>query len=276
MLIPPVAPSVVARVAPAAARPHLPSVSAPAGDFFQASVRVESAPRCIAHAPVVASVGDVHPGGRVGVHGMVVFGGADSGLYMSHIPMFHPPHDMQATFRVSLDPPTSQGFRDGLYTFQPERFSLDDLLLGNLTTMKGTLYRGSFEGDGIPLHDVSVKVERVLGYHTLTADSPAVPDLEYQVMGTSRDAYLFHPIAQAPDFDHIVRLDLSHSTLTAKDIADGVRLVIAGRRNNVDDRLRTGAVQATVQGTDRVVQIGVARTLSILVGPDFTDGPPSP
>ena len=242
--------------------------------FFHQPIAHASSRPGLSRTVQVAAVADVQPGGRMGVHGMVVFGSPSTGLYMSHIPMFHKPHDMQAIFSVSF--PGTDDFRDGLYTFQPQKFSLDDVLLGHLTTVRGTLYRGSFEGDGQPMRDVTVKVERVLGYTQLDMDSPPAPDLEYQVVGggtRGRDAYLFHPISKPPDFDQIVRLDLSRSNLTAQDLASGVRLIIDGRADRVQDRLVQGTVQATVAGTDRQVTIAVDRVLSTLVGPDFTDGP---
>ncbi len=125
----------------------------------------------------MGAVADARPGGRVSVHGMVVFGSPSTGIYMSHIPMFHRPHDVQAIFKVTL--PGDLAFQDGLYTFQPEPFSLDDVLLGRLDTMQGTLFRGSFEGDGKPLTAIDVKVERLLpGAQALKHDAPAVPGLE--------------------------------------------------------------------------------------------------
>lgn len=213
---------------------------------------------------------DTRPGGRMGVHGMVVFGSPATGLYMSHIPMFHHPHDVQAFFKVSF--PGADVFEDGTYTFQPERFALDDVIDGRLDTFKGTLFRGSFEGDGKPMRDVTVKVERVIDAAALRHDTPVPSTLEYRVIGTPQDAYVIHPITGAPDFDHLVRLDLSHSTLTAQDIAAGVRLVLP-RPDKVEERITSGAVEATVKGTDRKVTIAVDRVLSTLVGPDFTDGP---
>jgi hypothetical protein len=191
----------------------------------------------------VADAGLPKPGGRMGVHGMVVFGSPSSGLYMSHIPMYMAPHDVQAYLKVTF--PTTRSFQDGLYTFEPKRFSLDDLLLGRRNRMDGTLYQGSFEGNGKPLGSVTVKVETVLSANQLKSDTPLTPDLEYRVVGTPQDAYLFHPLSKAPDFDQIVRLDLSKSTLSADDLEKGVTLVFPGA-DAVAQRLAPGVVQATV------------------------------
>jgi hypothetical protein len=211
--------------------------------------------------------GENQPGGRVSVHGMIVFGSPESGVYLSHIPMFHPPHDIQAIFRVSL--PGTRSFQDGLYTFQPERFSLDDLIAGRLSTIKGTLYSGSFEGDGQSLEDMTIHIDRVLEAVQLYNDAPQAPALEYTVIGTPQDAYLIHSIGKPPSFDQIVRLDLSQSTLTAADIQGSVHLVLSDRSDDVANHLAEGSIEANVAGTDRSVTVTVSKVLSILVGPMF-------
>src|SRR6478609_3518761 len=65
--------------------------------------------------------------GRVGSHGMVAFGTSRE-AYLSHIPMFAAPHDVQLVVRGSFAgeslPPT---LSNTLYTFLPSRISLDAL-----------------------------------------------------------------------------------------------------------------------------------------------------
>lgn len=190
---------------------------------------------------------DCRPGGRVGVHGMVVFGSPDSGVYMSHIPMYHAPHDMQAYFDISL--PGTRKFQDGLYTFEPKKFSLDDLLSGQLNTIEGTLYQGNFEAGGKPLQDLTVRVNNVMEAKQLREDTPPEPVLEYEVLGNPKDAYLIHPISKAPNFDQIARIDLSKSTLTEADIKAGVHIVLPGKSDDVANRLSEGTVNAKVEGT---------------------------
>ena len=90
------------------------------------------------------------PGGHMGVHGMVMFGKN----YLSHIPMFHEPHDYQIIMDVHLDHPQigpEDNFGQSLHTFVPDKFSLGDLLNGKLEKIQGTVYEGNFEDGGKPV-----------------------------------------------------------------------------------------------------------------------------
>src|SRR5678816_2230731 len=74
--------------------------------------------------------------GRVGSHGMVVFG-TPSQAYLSHIPMFSAPHDVQlvavGAFTSLNGSPLPESFSESLFTFLPDRISLDALRLGSLS-----------------------------------------------------------------------------------------------------------------------------------------------
>src|SRR5262249_37788321 len=95
--------------------------------------------------------GDQTADGRVGSHGMVLVG-TPSGAYLSHVPLFPAPHDVQLLLSVKLDGgPLPATFSDRLYTFLPETLSLDALRLGRLGTMRGTVFAGSFEDGGRPI-----------------------------------------------------------------------------------------------------------------------------
>src|SRR5262245_19602458 len=67
-------------------------------------------------------------GGRVGSHGMVV-AGTPAEAFLSHIPMFGQPHDVQAVVAgafSSLNGSTlPESFSEHLFTFVPDRMSLD-------------------------------------------------------------------------------------------------------------------------------------------------------
>src|SRR5262245_58642322 len=80
---------------------------------------------------------------RPGVHGMVLFGGGDVPTYLSHIPMFRRPHDLQLVLQVSLQHPSWKGartFLDTGYTVEPERMDLTALADGRLTAFTGTVF----------------------------------------------------------------------------------------------------------------------------------------
>lgn len=94
------------------------------------SFAAESASTETAAKPVAQAVG-------YGSHGMAVFGGRD-GLYASHLPMFHAPHDAQVLLRFRLADASVDAslrarlaLRPQLWTLDPESFDLHRLQPGN-------------------------------------------------------------------------------------------------------------------------------------------------
>ena len=75
--------------------------------------------------------GDFPAGQRVGTHGMIVFGDKQGGVFMSHIPMFHRPHDVQPIFflqpRLSRDA-ASNAFIEGAAAAGPPTIDLTHVL----------------------------------------------------------------------------------------------------------------------------------------------------
>jgi len=92
-----------------------------------------------------------------GEHGMALFGGK-AGLYASHLPMFHAPHDYQVILQVHVaDAATDAALRkrlDGktaLWTIAPEKFELSRLApsaAAPLRQFKADLVQGHFEQGG--------------------------------------------------------------------------------------------------------------------------------
>ena len=203
------------------------------------------------------------PAVRMGTHGMVLFGkGAQ--LYASHIPMFHPPHDVQLLLQVELPEAVRRDFSDGLYTLEPERFDLSALMAGKLTQFRATVYQGNFEGGGKPLlRGVTVRVQRVLHGVPLKGDAQALSQLRYLVVGEGRDAFLVHALSRAPDFDHVLRARFE------RPLPKGVHVLELPRPNTPEAKLSAGAVKdAKLAG--KPVRLQVAQELSYLKGPDFT------
>src|SRR5439155_25097602 len=86
--------------------------------------------------------------GRVGSHGMVLVG-APGAAFLSHVPMFHAPHDVQLLLAVRLDGASlPSSFSDRLFTFLPDALSIDDLRLGALKKMRGTVFLVCFDDGG--------------------------------------------------------------------------------------------------------------------------------
>lgn len=201
-------------------------------------------------ATLISAVPDFRMGGRRGTHGMVVFGHTSSGLFLSHIPMYSAPHDVQTVFAVSFDGTFKQDeFSDQSYTILPARFALDDLVLGKLKQFQGTIYKGNFEADGKPLQSTVVTVKSMaVQAKRLVPTSANINILTYLVVGKK---YLVHPVNHSNDFDHILALD---GELQVNEITLPLP-------NTYENRL--------VPGTMLEGGVRVATELSLLVGPDF-------
>lgn len=170
----------------------------------------------------------------MGVHGMVMFGGKE-GLYASHMPMYHRPHDVQAIFRFHLsDPALDRKMRDELarrpqlWTIVPERFELDRLASGAanpVSHLHADLVRGHFERGGVTVHSgVDIAVERVLVYRRLDPGSSKDGSMTYSVVDTDNKAkehFLVKRIEGRPDFDHIVPF-----AMEGRSAAPGVLAVV--------------------------------------------------
>lgn len=152
----------------------------------------------------------------MGGHGMAVFGGRE-GLYASHLPMFHAPHDSQVVLRFHLaEPPADRGLRErlarkpGLWTLDPEPFDLLRLAPGHaepLRDFKASVFAGHFERGGV-LHATAqwVVVDEVLLFRRLDPQPRESGFGQYRVLGRGREWFAVKEIDRRPDFDHIARL----------------------------------------------------------------------
>lgn len=151
-------------------------------------------------------------GGRVGIHGMVLFGRTHH--YLEHIPMFSPPHDAQILMRVTLRDDrgavVTDDFSTGPFTVEPSaKWSLDDLIAKRLTRFTGTIHRGSFEADGPTLRsNVQITVDEILVARPLPGSEPiAAGDQEYFVVGEPGDGYASNVIRTDRGFQQLLRVD---------------------------------------------------------------------
>ncbi len=114
--------------------------------------------------------------GRIGLHGMVIYGQKGS-YFLDHIPMEHAPHDLQVLTQVKLFSRNgtllSLDLSNETFTFKPKTiFSLDDFAGGKITTFVGDLYVGGFEQGGrIHLSSVTVKVSSVEVHRQIPSDA---------------------------------------------------------------------------------------------------------
>lgn len=163
--------------------------------------------------PAVGRAGET----AMGSHGMAVFGGGE-GLYASHLPMFHTPHDSQVVLRLHLaDAAADRALREALaaaprlWTLDPERFDLLRLAPGHarpLREFKARFFEGHFERGGTARPgEPTVVVDEVLLFRRLDAAPREAAVGSYRLLGRGAEWFAFKTIDRRPDFDHIVRLD---------------------------------------------------------------------
>ncbi|RTL44388.1 MAG: hypothetical protein EKK53_07180 [Burkholderiales bacterium] len=162
-----------------------------------------------ASTPAVAA-----PRARIGTHGMVLFGGRE-GLYGSHMPMFHAPHDVQVLLRLApVKQRLSLALRRALHsapgrlwTIHPERFDLDRLAPGApdpLTEFDARVFQGHFERGGrVAFEGVRFRVEQVPVYAPLNATPRHAPRQRFWCLGDGTERFLVKQLDQRPDVDLI-------------------------------------------------------------------------
>lgn len=99
-----------------------------------------------------------------GLHGMVLFGGKN-GLFASHLPMFHAPHDGHVVIALQIASPaidaamrTRLTKTPALWTLVPEEFELARLAphaASPLSEFKADIVEGHFERGGKTIHGVA-------------------------------------------------------------------------------------------------------------------------
>jgi len=195
---------------------------------------------------------------------MLIFG--DGPVYLSHLPMFHPPHDLQLIFEATFDGaghPADLYKRDRVqtgekvYTWVPTAFVLQDLLSSTPGTarMTGRIFRGHFERGGVPItREVGCAVSRVIHSHPLTPAGPRDPHPRYVLFGEPGRAFAAHVISGMPDFDQVTSVD------SAPPAAGPVIAEVSDHANDTGARLRpdgrvramTAAGQVTVHCLDEI------------------------
>lgn len=191
-------------------------------------------------------------------------------VLLSHLPMFHSPHDMQVLLEVSLsaaggDPlNTYRNDRKAtgtkLYTWVPRPFILSGLVAApaNAFVMVGTFFRGHFERGGVAITSDAVQATdgRLLFSRRFNPSDPPATERRYLIFGSRSEPFQAHEITAPPDFDQVTGIEIS--TLPADWPADwdgtAVALKIEGPGLRPDaplregDRIRANRVDAPAAG----------------------------
>lgn len=189
---------------------------------------------------------------RPAVHGMLMVG--EARVLLSHLPMFHAPHDWQIVLEARL---LASGFdphkkyvddrnatKTRIYTWVPKPFVLSDLLASHPAAMVGTIFRGHFERGGVAItaNDVEARVERILYSRRLVASDPRLAERRYVMVGSSSEPFLAHLITRPPDFDQVtaIEIDAPSPDWLANWDGVGMTLRIDGTESSPNTTLREG------------------------------------
>ncbi|NDF15904.1 hypothetical protein EB061_11380 [bacterium] len=142
------------------------------------------------------------------VHGMLVFG--NEHVYVSHLPMFHSPHDYQMIAELELPPAALAKYRASLYspetvyTLVPEKLVLPELV-AHPHPFLADLYQGHFERGGTPIaEEITVKLKKVLLFQKFVPGQGKPTLTNFFLFGTPTEAFLAHEILAKPDFDQVI------------------------------------------------------------------------
>jgi hypothetical protein len=146
---------------------------------------------------------------RPAVHGMLLFG--QERIYLSHLPMFHSPHDYQVILEIAFDENVKAAYLsdkassgERVYTFVPEPFVLPEILSGR-NQLSGDVVRGHFERGGKTLlESISARIVRIVHFRRFHPAEPKPSAFQALLFGTQSELFLAHWIAAAPDFDQVI------------------------------------------------------------------------
>jgi hypothetical protein len=142
---------------------------------------------------------------------MLLFGNEE--VYLSHLPMFHKPHDYQVILKVDLPASVNKAYledrkknpKQKIYTFVPKSFVLPTLK-DKPFALEGSIYRGHFERGGTEiLKSVKTGLPKILEFKkldpTATLSAPA-----YYLVGSPTRYFMIHSIVGRPNFDHVAEV----------------------------------------------------------------------
>jgi hypothetical protein len=194
-----------------------------------------------------------------GTHNMMLVG--DKAVYLSHLPMFHAPHQFQvileATFEKGGKPLSSTYLTDRaqhqkvkMYTVEPaEVFVLRRMWATEgprRADFVGTVFRGHLERGGETIRGlagIDVTVKRVV-YARELPSAKRDEKLSYILFGNDKELFLAHQLSKAPDFDQIVAVEVEGHAFTRAELLRGVTVTVADRDNQVSGRIKEGETAA--------------------------------
>ena len=166
-------------------------------------------------------------------HGMFLTG--TTKIYLSHLPMFHSPHDYQVLLEVELDPKAKEIYlqnkapsKETVYTISPQVFVLPQMVQ-HPQTFKAQLFKGHFERGGKLISDAAtIVIKKVLYFKKFEPGIQKPLIAQYILFGNEKEQFMAHVIMAKPDFDQIVNVSISNPPADLLTV-----LNLTGQNNNV-------------------------------------------
>jgi hypothetical protein len=152
-------------------------------------------------------------------HGMFLFGSEK--IYLSHLPMFHTPHDYQVLLEVKLPKSVKEKYlavlkdnpQQSMFTIVPESFILPELVASKGNFM-AQLFFGHFERGGSPFTTmVEFEITKVLYFKKFEKTASQPKEANYILIGNEVEQFLVHSITSKPDFDQIAKVEITNKQI---------------------------------------------------------------
>jgi len=147
-------------------------------------------------------------------HGMLLFG--QEKIYLSHLPMFHNPHDYQVLLEVEISKEAKKTYLASLesnpqqpvFTIVPETFVLPEVVKMKKSFM-AQVFLGHFERGGKPItHMVKFDIKKVLYFKKFNKADVQPEKAKYILIGNKNEQFLIHTITAKPDFDYVSKVEV--------------------------------------------------------------------
>ncbi|WP_109615678.1 hypothetical protein [Sediminitomix flava] len=158
------------------------------------------------------SVAQHHHTDKPSTHGMLLFG--EKEIFVSHLPMFHSPHDYQVIATIQLPSDVLETYLNAkkndqsetVYTLVPEIFVLPEMM-EKPRSFKAVLYKGHFERGGKAItEEFDVNFIKTIHFRKFEKNGTKDEYPSYIFFGNDKEQFAAHFISAKPDFDHIIEL----------------------------------------------------------------------
>lgn len=168
-------------------------------------LRLFLAPLLILLASVAIAESDKHQHGRIGYHGMLLFNVPNTGLFVSHLPLYSKPHDYQIVYQVKFEgiENNSALFDEGMFTILPEKFDLNLLIEQQVFSLNTKIYSGHFERGGKKISTGKIQFSKPILVKPLSKSFSSHHAEFYLTPISEKLALAVHKIQAAPSFDSI-------------------------------------------------------------------------